>query len=90
MRRPPWATTCVRGREVASTSKRPLTILRSGEMERRYSYVGLSVRLPRQRDWEILPGARSFLNCETAVSVLSCSLPRGEDRGGVLCVFFFL
>lgn len=32
-------------------------------MVRRYSYVCLSVRLPRQRVWPILPGARSFLNC---------------------------
>lgn len=62
MRREPCATTCVRGRLVASTSNRPLTIFRSGETDRRYSYVGLSVRLPRQRAWDILPGARSFLN----------------------------
>ena len=44
-------------------SNLPLTILRSGAMERRYSYVGLSVRFPRQRVWPILPGVRSFLNC---------------------------
>lgn len=37
MRMPPWVTTCVRGRDVASTSVRPLTILRSGDRERRYS-----------------------------------------------------
>lgn len=55
-------TTWERGREVASASKRPLTILRSGAMERRYSYVALSVRLPKHSVWPILPGVRSFLN----------------------------
>jgi hypothetical protein len=62
MRMEPCVTICVRGKEVASTSKRPLTIFRSGAMVRRYSYVCLSVRFPRHRVWPILPGARSFLN----------------------------
>jgi len=35
MRMPPWVTTCVSGSDVASTSYRPLTILRSGATERR-------------------------------------------------------
>lgn len=60
----PCVTIWVSGREVASTSKRPLTIFRSGAIVRRYSYVRLSVRLPRQSVWPILPGARSFLNCK--------------------------
>lgn len=58
----PWVTTWVSGRDVASTSRRPLTIFRSGAMVRRYSYVRLSVRLPRQSVWPIFPGASSFLN----------------------------
>lgn len=48
---------------MASASNLPFTILRSGAMLRRYSYVGLSVRLPKQSVWPILPGVRSFLNC---------------------------
>jgi len=44
----PCVTTCVSGDEAASTSKRPLTSFRSGATVRRYSYVGRSVRLPRQ------------------------------------------
>lgn len=31
-------------------------------MDRRYSYVCLSVKLPRHSVWPILPGDRSFLN----------------------------
>lgn len=63
MRSDPCVTTWERGREVASASNRPFTILRSGAMLRRYSYVGLSVRLPKQSVCPILPGVRSFLNC---------------------------
>lgn len=57
-------TTFDNARLGASTSKSPLTICRSGAIPRRKSYVSLSVRLPRQRIWPILPGVRSFLNCE--------------------------
>lgn len=45
-------------------------------MERRYSYVGLSVRFPRQSVWPILPGVRSFLNCERDQHLLVCFLGR--------------
>jgi hypothetical protein len=37
IRNEPWVTTWDSGRDVASESKRPLTILRSGDMLRRYS-----------------------------------------------------
>jgi hypothetical protein len=68
IRSEPCVTTCERGREVASASNFPFTIFRSGAMLRRYSYVGLSVRLPKQRVWPILPGVRSFLNCDGGFS----------------------
>lgn len=38
----------------------------------------LSVRLPRQRVWPILPGARSFLNCEAG---LEGQLKRDSEIG---------
>ena len=57
---------------MASASKRPLTILRSGAIERRYSYVALSVRLPKHSVWPIFPGVRSFLNCRLQVSGMVC------------------
>ena len=61
IRSDPCVTTFERARLGASTSKSPLTICKSGA-PRRNSYVSLSVMLPRQRIWPILPGARSFLN----------------------------
>lgn len=64
IRKEPCVTTFDNARLGASTSKSPLTICRSGAIPRRKSYVSLSVRLPRQRIWPILPGVRSFLNCE--------------------------
>ena len=76
IRSEPWVTTWERGREGASASKRPLTILRSGAIERRYSYVALSVRLPRHSVWPILPGVRSFLNFGERVSGVVC--PKGR------------
>lgn len=45
-----------------SRSKSPRTRWRSGARARRYSYVDVSVRLPRHRIEPILPGVRSFLN----------------------------
>jgi len=62
MRNEPCVTTFESARFGASTSKSPFTICRSGAMLRRNSKVSLSVRLPRQRIWPILPGVRSFLN----------------------------
>lgn len=62
IRRLPCVTTFESGRLVASTSKSPLTIWRSGAVLRRKSYVSLSVRLPRQRIWPILPGESSLRN----------------------------
>ena len=85
----PWVTTWVSGSDEASTSNRPLTILRSGATDRRYSYVGLSVRLPRQSVWLILPGARSFLNYKGGwrVSTNVCLLlGRDGDKGDSPCL----
>lgn len=61
-------------------SKSPRTSCRSGARLRRYSYVLVSVRLPRQRICPILPGESSFLNLEG----MSCFCWRGvvsEDEG---------
>jgi hypothetical protein len=47
--------------------------------------VGLSVRFPRHSVWPILPGVRSFLNCEKGLGNNSgawrVSLPLRECQG---------
>lgn len=44
--------------------------------------MGLSVRFPRQRAWEILPGARSFLNCWRGGGVVSLNGVADAEREG--------